>query len=174
MIFLPNNPDERKKTKKIFEAEALNLGLISKSWREVPVNPDVLCPQARENAPFIEQWLVQGNSKENNIENLLFRLRKRIQKYFAKIEQTISEEPYIASLSNRTVVYKGMVRSEILSEFYKDLKSCHRVMDDIISSELNVEEIFTDNNTRFLKMNIRQAHQEGSIYWVCKKKINFN
>ncbi len=123
MIFMPKNPDERQEAKKIFEEEAIHLGLVSKGWREVPVDPEVLGQQARENAPFIEQWLLQGDLEEKNIENLLFRLRKRIQSNFSQKVKHFEEEPYIASLSNRTVVYKGMVRSEILTEFYKDLKN---------------------------------------------------
>ena len=54
----------------------------------------------------------------------MFQLRKRIEK---KIRETFKNdvgdcEFYFASLSSQTVVYKGMVRSEILSEFYQDLK----------------------------------------------------
>ena len=55
----------------------------------------------------------------------MFQLRKRIEK---KIRETFKAdvgdcEFYFASLSSQTVVYKGMVRSEILSEFYQDLKN---------------------------------------------------
>ena len=53
--------------------------------------------------------------------------------------------------------------------FYEDIKSCHKVMDNIGES-LNTEEIFDKNKVRYLKLEIREAHQEGFMYWTCKKK----
>ncbi|WP_269621854.1 glutamate synthase large subunit [Prochlorococcus marinus] len=125
MVFLPNDPEQRNKAKDIFESEALKLGLRSKGWRDVPVNSSVLGPLARQTSPFIQQWLVETTEKEQeqNIENLLFRLRKRIQNSVSDKSLTNKEEVYLASLSNKTVVYKGMVRSEVLDEFYLDLQN---------------------------------------------------
>jgi len=57
--------------------------------------------------------------------------------------------------------------------FYKDIKSCYKVMDNIRES-LNTEEIFDKNKTRYLKLEIREAHQEGYMYWVCQKRVEFN
>ncbi len=57
--------------------------------------------------------------------------------------------------------------------FYKDIKSCYKVMDNIRES-LNTEEIFDKNKTKFLKLEIREAHQEGYMYWTCQKKVEFN
>ncbi|AAQ00712.1 MULTISPECIES: glutamate synthase large subunit [Prochlorococcus] len=122
MLFMPNNLEECTKAKNIFEKEAKTLGLTSRGWREVPVNPSVLGPLAKETAPFILQWLVEGNDQEENFESLLFRLRKRIQNQCANSFKEIDKQPYIASLSSRTVVYKGMVRSEVLADFYQDLR----------------------------------------------------
>ena len=74
----------------------------------------------RDEAPM----LLMDKKDNNDIEKLLFQLRKRIEK---KIRESFKNhvgdyEFYFASLSSKTVVYKGMVRSEILSEFYQDLK----------------------------------------------------
>jgi len=57
--------------------------------------------------------------------------------------------------------------------FYKDIKSCHKVMDNIRES-LNAEEIFDKNKIRYLKLEIREAHQEGYMYWTCQKRVEFN
>ncbi|KGG14723.1 MULTISPECIES: glutamate synthase large subunit [unclassified Prochlorococcus] len=122
MVFMPNDEELREKAEIIFEEEAEKLSLTTKGWRKVPVNTSVLGPLAQTTAPFIEQWLVEGIQEEENLENLLFRLRKRIQKRLTKSLKNLEEKPYIASLSTRTVVYKGMVRSTVLSEFYQDLK----------------------------------------------------
>ena len=57
--------------------------------------------------------------------------------------------------------------------FYEDIKSCHKVMDNIRES-LNTEEIFDKNKIRYLKLEIREAHQEGFMYWTCQKKVEYS
>ena len=57
--------------------------------------------------------------------------------------------------------------------FYEDIKSCHKVMDNIRES-LNTEEVFDKNKTKYLKLEIREAHQEGYMYWTCQKRVEFN
>lgn len=57
--------------------------------------------------------------------------------------------------------------------FFEDIKSCHKVMDNIRES-LNTEEFFDKNKTRYLKLEIREAHQEGFMYWTCQKRVEFN
>ncbi|ABX09566.1 Ferredoxin-dependent glutamate synthase, Fd-GOGAT [Prochlorococcus marinus str. MIT 9211] len=121
MIFMPNDEKERNSAKAIFEKEARGLGLISKGWREVPVKTSVLGVLARDTAPFIEQWLIEGQEHGEKLERLLYRLRKRIEKRCIETLGENAKDLYIASLSNRTVVYKGMVRSEVLASFYTDL-----------------------------------------------------
>ncbi len=124
MFFMPNEPEKRTNAKKFCEEEAKALGLQSKGWREVPVNALVLGPLAKETAPFIEQWLVEGSQNDNDLENILFRLRRRIGRRARQAWGQNAKDLYIASLSNRTIVYKGMVRSEVLSAFYEDLNDC--------------------------------------------------
>ena len=57
--------------------------------------------------------------------------------------------------------------------FYEYIKSCHKVMDNIRES-LNTEEIFDKNKTKYLKLEIREAHQQGHMYWTCQKRVEFN
>ena len=56
--------------------------------------------------------------------------------------------------------------------FYKDFNTCHTVMDNIKKS-LNAEEFLDKNKVRYLKLEIREAHQEGHMYWTCKQRIDF-
>ncbi len=122
MIFMPKDAEMRNKAKSFCEEEAKALGLNSLGWRKVPVNEAVLGPLAKANAPFINQWLVEGNLQSLQLDALLFRLRRRIGKR-AKAEWGAKAlNLYICSLSSKTVVYKGMVRSEVLGPFYKDLE----------------------------------------------------
>ncbi len=125
MVFMPNKKEKIEVCKSICDQEAEKLKVNETSWRTVPVNNEILGPLAKANAPFICQWIIYIDKKDHqDVERLLFQLRKRIEK---KIRETFKNhvgdcEFYFASLSSQTVVYKGMVRSEILSEFYKDLK----------------------------------------------------
>ena len=123
MLFMPTEVAQRAEARRFCEEEAKALGLSSAGWREVPVNPAVLGPMARETAPVIEQWLVAGGPDGDEFEALLLRLRRRIG---ARARQAWgfegSRDLYVASLSSRTVVYKGMVRSEVLAQYYADLR----------------------------------------------------
>jgi len=125
MVFMPNKEEKIEKCKSICNQEAEKLKVNKTFWRKVPVNYEILGPLAKANAPFICQWFLYIDKQDHqDIERLLFQLRKRIEK---KIRETFENhvgdcEFYFASLSSQTVVYKGMVRSEILSEFYQDLK----------------------------------------------------
>ena len=122
MIFMPREEGMREEAKKLIEEAAISLGLQSLGWRDVPIDSSVLGPLAKDNAPFIAQWLVQSKAKGNELEAILFRLRRRIGKLARNKLGNNALDLYIASLSNRTIVYKGMVRSEVLARFYKDLQ----------------------------------------------------
>ncbi len=123
MMFLPTDAERRQQAREFFEAEAAGLGLQFAGWREVPVDAAVLGPMARETAPLIEQWLVKGEAEGDAFEALLLRLRRRVG---ARAREAwgfeASRDFYVASLSSRTVVYKGMVRSEVLAKYYADLR----------------------------------------------------
>ncbi|MEM7595757.1 MAG: glutamate synthase central domain-containing protein, partial [Cyanobacteria bacterium P01_A01_bin.83] len=116
MVFLPQDADQIKELKnyieKIIESEQLQV----LGWRIVPVNPEVLGQQARDNQPHIEQIVVSSTEglRGDNLERKLYVARSRVGK-------KLSDNFYICSFSCRTIVYKGMVRSVILGEFYQDL-----------------------------------------------------
>lgn len=122
MVFLPQNASLRIVAKGIV-AEVVsqeNCQLIG--WREVPVNPDSLGIQARENQPHVEQVIIAGTTTGDELERQLYLVRRKIVKAL-QAEGTVKpgDDFYICSLSNRTIVYKGMVRSAVLGEFYLDL-----------------------------------------------------
>ncbi|MBC1219351.1 glutamate synthase large subunit [Nostoc sp. UCD121] len=120
MIFLPQDQEAAQKARAAVEQVATEEKLIVLGWRVVPVQSDLLGLQARENQPQIEQVLLASVDKSGDeLERQLYITRRRI----SKIATNISEEFYICSLSNRTIVYKGMVRSAVLGEFYQDLKN---------------------------------------------------
>ena len=122
MVFLPAEAGKRDQAKAFCDEEAQALGLRSLGWRSVPVDPSVLGPLARGTAPVIEQWLLAADCDGDALEALLFRLRRRCGDRARSVWGAVPSDLYFASLSSRTVVYKGMVRSEVLSAYYGDLR----------------------------------------------------
>ncbi|MCP9903599.1 glutamate synthase subunit alpha [Cyanobium sp. BA5m-21] len=122
MVFLPADAAKREQAKLFCEDEAAKLGLGSLGWRAVPLDASVLGSLARQTAPAIEQWLIAADQAGDDLEALLFRLRRRCGDRARAVWGPGPGELYFASLSSRTVVYKGMVRSAVLSAFYGDLR----------------------------------------------------
>ncbi len=121
-VFLPRTDFGAQETcRTIVETEVLRLGYYIYGWRHVPVNIDVLGEKANATRPEIEQILI-SNSKgvdEETFERELYVIRRRIEKAAAA-----AQVPglYIASLSCRSIIYKGMMLAEQVAEFYPDLK----------------------------------------------------
>ena len=122
MIFLPQDAAAATVARQMTEQILAEEGLIALGWRVVPVQPTVLGLQARENQPQIEQILVRSDQLQgDDLERLLYLVRKRIVGQVAE-RNGDGQDFYICSFSHRTLVYKGMVRSAVLGEFYEDLK----------------------------------------------------
>lgn len=123
MIFLPNDKQAAQIAKKTFEAVASEEKLTVLGWRTVPVKPEVLGTQAKENQPRIEQvFLLSDDKSGDELERQLYITRGRIVKAIRSLNNIPLTDFYVCSLSSRTIIYKGMVRSAVLAEFYADLK----------------------------------------------------
>jgi glutamate synthase (ferredoxin) len=129
MVFLPQAETAAAIARQLSEKILQESGLKVLGWRKVPVLPKLLGTQARENQPQIEQLLAQSNETGDALERQLYLVRKQIEQAVATAEPASSEDAeglqefYICSFSNRTIVYKGMVRSAVLGEFYTDLQN---------------------------------------------------
>jgi glutamate synthase (ferredoxin) len=132
MIFLPQNPAAAKVVRHALEQVLVEFDFEVLGWREVPVAPDCLGPQARQYQPQIEQILVQSAVlRGDDLERQLFLVRRGLQRALEGVDASVLEsvvlaalgETYVCSFSGRTIVYKGMVRSQILGEFYLDLQN---------------------------------------------------
>ncbi len=117
MFFLPQDEAKQQICREITAQIAREEGLELLGWRVVPCNPEVLGSQARANLPQIEQAIFLGNNNRT-----VYITRRRIKLEVEMLYPQWQEEFYIASLSKDTIVYKGMVRSEILDQFYLDLQ----------------------------------------------------
>ena len=131
MIFLPRDPARRDAVKSLYEDICRANELDFLGWREVPVNPEVLGPMAREAMPSIWQFFVKAPARLSNddedrdgFERTLYLVRRRfgVERRNRGLEWDDDDnEVYVASFSSRTIVYKGMVQSEVLPAFYQDL-----------------------------------------------------
>ena len=121
-VFLPRtNFGAQETCRTIVESEVLRMGYYIYGWRHVPVNVACLGDKANATRPEIEQILI-SNSKgvnEEIFERELYVIRRRIEN--AALAAGINEL-YLASLSCRSIIYKGMFLAQDVSEFYPDLK----------------------------------------------------
>ena len=120
-VFLPRtNYGAQETCRTIVETEVLRMGYYIYGWRHVPVDVTCLGEKANATRPEIEQILI-SNSKgvdEETFERELYVIRRRIEK--AATAAGINEL-YLASLSCRSVIYKGMMLAEQVAVFYPDL-----------------------------------------------------
>uniref|UniRef100_UPI0030DC01E7 glutamate synthase-related protein n=1 Tax=Coleofasciculus sp. FACHB-SPT9 TaxID=2692791 RepID=UPI0030DC01E7 len=127
MVFLPQDTEAASRAKDIVRKTLEQEELTVLGWREVPVQPQVLGIQAKENQPRIEQLICTSTHLQGDeLERKLYLARCRIGKALkanSDLDLEWSEDFYVCSFSSRTIVYKGMVRSAVLGEFYTDLKN---------------------------------------------------
>ncbi len=124
MLFLPRDEQAANAAREMVEQIALSENLKVLGWRIVPVDESVLGRQAKENQPQIEQIFFKSEDiTGDELERKLYITRRRIVKAIRSQYSEWKSEFYVCSLSSRTIVYKGMVRSAVLGDFYHDLKN---------------------------------------------------
>ena len=111
MFFLPRNKLLLNQHKKMFEKLVEQEGCAFITWRKVPCDESILGQKAKDCMPSIYQAFVQGDT---DLEQKLYVIRREFEKS--------CKETYVASLSSRTIVYKGMFLVSQLRKFYLDLQ----------------------------------------------------
>lgn len=111
MFFLPRNKLLLNQHKKMFEKFVEQEGCTFITWRNVPCDESILGQKAKDCMPSIYQAFVQGDT---DLEQKLYVIRREFEKS--------CKETYVASLSSRTIVYKGMFLVSQLRKFYLDLQ----------------------------------------------------
>ncbi|WP_297771841.1 glutamate synthase large subunit [uncultured Roseovarius sp.] len=120
-VFLPRtNFGAQEQCRTIVETEVLRMGHTIYGWRHVPVDITCLGEKANATRPEIEQILISDAKglSEEEFERELYVIRRRIEK--AVMAAGINSL-YIASLSCRSIIYKGMMLAEQVAVFYPDL-----------------------------------------------------
>jgi glutamate synthase (ferredoxin) len=126
MFFLPHEQEAWQLCRQLSERFLKAEGFEIQGWRHVPLNENVLGPQARETAPQIQQLFIEAPTSWSSadIDCKLLAARKRLSHFVWSLGEPYRAF-YVVSLSARTIVYKGMVRSQELPAFYLDLANPH-------------------------------------------------
>ena len=135
MFFFPQDKYIRSQAMKMLEVLAKKEGMKFLGWRTVPVNQDVLGQRAKDCMPCIMQCFIERPAKVEKglaFDRKLYILRRQFEHSHLNT--------YIASLSSRTIVYKGMFLVKQLRTFYKDLQS-----EDYVSAMALVHSRFSTN-----------------------------
>ena len=125
MLFMPQEKKAREESIRLFEDICKEENMKVMYWREVPTNPSILGKASLEAMPYIMQAFVKrpnGTKRDKDFERELYIVRRIIEKRAGWISKFLNETFYIASFSSKTIVYKGMLLSTQLREFYKDLE----------------------------------------------------
>ena len=115
LVFLPKEAAKRERILDCIRSEVEHEGCVLSHIREVPVNSGCLGAEAAKGEPYTVQVFVTSAEfmEEADLERKLYRIRKHVER--------LGEDGYICSLSTRNIVYKGMLTSRQLREYYSDL-----------------------------------------------------
>ncbi|KFK36969.1 hypothetical protein AALP_AA4G195900 [Arabis alpina] len=176
MLFLPRDENIRKEAKKVITSIFEKEGLEVLGWRDVPVEPSIVGHYAKETMPKTEQVFVRivKEDKVDDVERELYICRKLIERAVAS--ESWASELYFSSLSNQTIVYKGMLRSEVLGLFYTDLQN------DLYKSAFAIYHRRFSTNTsprwplaqpmRFLGHNGEINTIQGNLNWMTSREAS--
>jgi glutamate synthase (NADPH/NADH) large chain len=123
LVFFSPEASLIERGQEILTRHLARFALDVQGWREVPTCPEVVGEQARSSMPAIYQVFVNAPAGwgSHDIERQLFTARR-----FAFEEERNLPDPdplyYVVTLSNLTMVYKGLVQAEHLADFYPDLR----------------------------------------------------
>jgi len=124
VIFMPPEPERQALALQVFEETLDFFGLKVLSYRDVPIDPEVLGPIARETLPAMTQAIIDRPRHcrtDAAFEQLLYTARQHVRTQ--EKAHGIVKEFFFASLSASTIVYKALTTSEDLPRFYLDLQN---------------------------------------------------
>jgi glutamate synthase (ferredoxin) len=177
-IYSSPNRDSREAGRRLFEQVAAQEGLTVLGWRDIPTDNSSLGETAKASEPFMQQVFIARSAEltdDLDFERKLFVLRK--------LAHTVIRVPgadpfwYIASLSARTLVYKGMLMPVQVGQYYPDLRD-----PDLDSALALVHSRFSTNTFpswershpyRYIAHNGEINTLRGNINWMQARQSLF-
>jgi glutamate synthase (ferredoxin) len=124
MLHLPRDPAPRQRCQEQFAAIVHEEGQKLLGWRTVPTDNGSLGRAARSAEPAVCQVFIGKGSVSSHplaFERKLYVIRRRAEREIAPNREVDGQKFYVASLSQRTIVYKGMLTPRQLVSYYPDL-----------------------------------------------------
>ncbi|MFA9290627.1 MAG: glutamate synthase central domain-containing protein, partial [Solirubrobacteraceae bacterium] len=124
MVFLPKKINQVTFIKEKFNKLLISRGLELLGWREVPVVSEQLGVIAQRTEPTIQQIFVKKPDGLSDLDfrKKLFIVRKELENKIWNSKLSEKDFFYLPSFSNKTIVYKGLIRPDYMSDYYIDLK----------------------------------------------------
>ncbi|MCX5779468.1 MAG: glutamate synthase large subunit [Firmicutes bacterium] len=173
MIFAHRFDDFRRTQMETFEKIVKEEGQQILGWREVPINKTIIGEGAKAVMPrFIQVFIAKDAalSYDMDFERKLYTIRKRAEKVIVPMSADKGGTFYVASLSSKTIVYKGMLTAEQLRNFYLDLSDL-----DFVSALAMVHSRFSTNTfpswerahpNRYMVHNGEINTIRGNVNWM--------
>ncbi len=178
MIYASPDRATRAQSRQIFEQVVAEEGQKVLGWRDVPTNHDSLGNTAKSSEPFMQQVFIQRAAEMTNdtdFERKLYVIRKRSHNAIRATQIDLCWYP--ASLSCRTIVYKGMLMTAQVGQYYPELSD-----PDIESALALVHSRFSTNTFpswershpyRYIAHNGEINTMRGNINWMNARQSLF-
>lgn len=173
MLFAHRYDNFRHRQMEEFEKIVRQEGQSILGWREVPIDESLIGEEAKAIRPHFIQVFIKKNSTIKSpmgFERKLYIIRKEAEKTITPMSQEMGTDFYVASLSSRTIVYKGMLTAEQLRHFYLDLSDL-----DFVSAMAMLHSRFSTNTfpswarahpNRYIVHNGEINTIQGNINWL--------
>jgi glutamate synthase (NADPH/NADH) large chain len=179
-IFFPSDPNQAVACRDVLNASLEELGLGLLGYRLVPVDNSMLGASSLDSEPQIEQVFIQkpDDLSQQEFERKLFVLRKHCSHTINTTVANTADEFYIASLSSRTLVYKGQFTTAQVKQYYLDLQN-----EQVTSGLAMFHSRFSTNTFpawrraqpfRYLSHNGEINTVQGNINWMNAREAMFD
>jgi len=173
MLYLPTDKAERRKIEKVFEKAVVAEGQTVLGWRDVPVAGNTLGKASKASEPAMRQIFIGRSANvasDLDFERKLYVIRNSVDHKVRSMGLAQGDYFYTASLSARTIIYKGMLTTEQLDHYYPDLHD-----EDFESAMALVHSRFSTNTFpswprgqpfRYLAHNGEINTLRGNVNWM--------
>ena len=127
MVFLPKERASRLACERALERAVVAEGQVVLGWRDVPTNAEMpMSPTVRAKEPLIRQIFIGRGPDvvvQDALERKLYVIRKTASSAIQSLRLQHGQEYYVASMSSRTIVYKGLLLADQVGIYFKDLSN---------------------------------------------------
>jgi glutamate synthase domain-containing protein 2/glutamate synthase domain-containing protein 1/glutamate synthase domain-containing protein 3 len=180
IVFLPRDVTVRNTCLRLFEKGIRREQQRVLGWRNVPVDPGACGPLARGTMPEIRMIFIgagRGVRDRATLERKLYVIRRSVERAVREADIPNPASFYVASLSTRTLVYKGLLRPEQFERFYADLRD-----QSVVSALALVHGRFSTNTFpswerahpyRYIAHNGEINTLRGNVNWMRARENSF-